>query len=129
MQALLDESSLEDLPETARWLRHAEATKRIVDARDGWASPQERWDTTVEVNVLVQLENLRTHPAVLEPLANGRLLLYGWVFDLRTGEVRSYDPARGAFIPLPEVDDGEPVDLPPAMAPLLAALTTTGGQR
>src|SRR5215207_3947211 len=88
MKALLEPAGLKGLPETARWLRHAEATRRIVDGRNGKASPQARWDMTVEVNVVVQLENLRTHPVVLEALANGRLQLYGWVFDLRTGEVR-----------------------------------------
>jgi carbonic anhydrase len=120
MRALLDPAVLANLPETARWLQHAEATRRIVDRRDGHPTFDARWDATVEVNVLIQLENLRTHPAVAAALAHGQLDIYGWVFDLRTGEVRSYDPGRGAFVPLPQVAEGQPVDLPPAIAPLLS---------
>jgi carbonic anhydrase len=120
VRALLEPASLDNLPETARWLRHAEATRRIVDGRNGHPTFEARWDATVEVNVLSQLDNLRTHPSVAAGLANGRLLLYGWVFDLRTGEVRNYDPSSGRFTPLPEPAGGTAVTLPPAVAPLLA---------
>jgi carbonic anhydrase len=95
-----------------------------VDGRNDQPTFQGRWDETVEVNVLVQLENLRTHPAVAAALAHGRVLLYGWVFDLRTGEVRNFDPTRGGFVPLPEVPEGEPLVLTPAVAPLVAPPTT-----
>lgn len=119
MRALLEPATLDDLPETARWLQHAEATRRIIDVRNGHPTFDARWDATVEVNVLIQLENLRTHPAVAAALAHGTLDLYGWVFDLRTGEVRNYDPVRGAFVPLPEAADDRPMELRPAVAPLV----------
>jgi carbonic anhydrase len=124
MRALLEPASLASLPETGRWLQHAEATRRIVDYRAGNASFDTRWDATVEVNVLIQLENLKTHPAVAAALAHGQVDLYGWVFDLRSGEVRSYDPGHGAFVPLPDAPDGQPIDLPPAVAPLLTMSQT-----
>jgi len=75
----------------------------------------------------VQLENLRTHPAVAAALAQGRLHIYGWVFDLRTGEVRNFDPVAGRFSPLPEAADGELVTLRPAVAPLMAPSAPRGG--
>jgi carbonic anhydrase len=121
MRALLDPQSLDDLPETARWLRHAEATRRIARAGPRPLGTAALWDALVEVNVLVQLEHLRTHPAVAAALAQGGLKLYGWVFDLRTGEVRNFDQARGAFVPLPGGPDVA-ADLPSAVtAPLRAA--------
>lgn len=123
MRALLEPSAVADLPATARWLQHAEATRRIVDGRNGHASFADRWDATAEVNVLVQLENLRTHPAVAAALTHGRLLMYGWVFNLRTGEVRNFDPVAGRFVPLPEPDNGRPVELAPAVTPFVTAAT------
>jgi carbonic anhydrase len=105
MRALLEPASLDDLPETARWLRHAESTRRVAHARNGQPTFVGRWDATVEVNVLMQIENLRTHPSVAAALAGGVLSLHGWVFDLRTGEVRSYDTALARFVPLPEPAD------------------------
>ena len=43
----------------------------------------------------------------------------------KAGELRIpvFDPARGGFVPLPEVADGEPFVLPPAVAPLVAPQT------
>jgi len=51
-------------------------------------------------NVLVQLENLRTHPAVAVGLAQGELTLHAWVYKIETGEVFAFDPPSGQFVPL-----------------------------
>jgi hypothetical protein len=51
---------------------------------------------------------------------HGDLNLYGWVFDIRSGEVHSFDPSQGKFAPLPGGPD-EGVDLPSAVAPPLTA--------
>jgi carbonic anhydrase len=50
--------------------------------------------------VLVQLENLRTHPVVAARMAKRELNLHGWVYKLETGEVFAYDPDENAFKPL-----------------------------
>lgn len=57
---------------------------------------------TAQENVLVPLENLRTHPAVAVGLAKGDLRLHAWVHKLETGEVFAYDPGREQFLPLVE---------------------------
>ena len=51
-------------------------------------------------NVLVQLENLRTHPAVAAALAAGELKLHAWMYKMETGDVFAYDPETGQFTPL-----------------------------
>jgi carbonic anhydrase len=51
----------------------------------------------VEENVLVQLENLRSHPAVAAGMASGKLHLHGWVYRIETGEVFAYDAESGQF--------------------------------
>lgn len=98
------------------WLSHAEATRRIVREkycdRDGPAL----LTTTVEENVLVQLENLRTHPAVAAGLAQGKLKLHAWVYKIETGEVFSYDSERGQFVPVAEAIPG-PVVPPARLSP------------
>jgi carbonic anhydrase len=57
---------------------------------------------TVQRNVLVQIENLRTHPAVAAALAHGDLRLHGWVYRIETGGVDAYDPDEGKFVCLSE---------------------------
>jgi carbonic anhydrase len=100
MQALLHPESLGDMPRMRQWLGHAEATREIIASRYALSSAAAQWKATVEENVLVQLENLRTHPAVAAALARGELKLHGWVYKLESGEVFAYDPVAEEFLPL-----------------------------
>jgi carbonic anhydrase len=52
---------------------------------------------TIEENVLVQLESLRTHPAVAAAINRGVLKVHGWVYKLETGQVFQYEPEDGQF--------------------------------
>lgn len=102
MGGLLHPELLEDMPTMAQWLHHADATRRIV--RENYADLPEdkRLMAMVEENVLVQLDNLKTHPAVAAKLSRGEIRLHGWIFEIETGEVWSYDPERTQFVPLRE---------------------------
>jgi len=101
MGALLDESSVESLPAIRSWLSHAESTKRIIQENYGHITdPKARLTATVEENVLVQLENLRTHPSVAAALQRNELKLSGWVYKFDTGEVFAYDASAWQFTPL-----------------------------
>ena len=66
----------------------------------------QRWQAAVEENVIVQLEHLKTHPTVAAGLASAALAIYGWVFDLYSGSVASFDPSCGEFVPLPDNPKG-----------------------
>ena len=50
----------------------------------------------------MQLENLRTLPAVASRLVRGRPQLHGWVYKIETGEVFAFEPQSGQFVPLAE---------------------------
>jgi carbonic anhydrase len=50
--------------------------------------------------VLVSLENLMTFPFVKEAVESGKLTLHGLWTDIGAGGLESYDPERGAFVPL-----------------------------
>jgi carbonic anhydrase len=104
MQALLQPELLADMPSMRRWLRNADATREIIATSYRLSDPEAVWKATVEENVLVQLENLRTHPPVAAALSRGEVKLHGWVYKLETGEVFEFDPAAGQFVPL----DGRP---------------------
>jgi carbonic anhydrase len=109
MKGLLNPDSLKDLPLTAAWLKHAEATRLIMKEKYPHLSGNNLLIATVEENVLVQLENLRTHPAVAAHVVRGDLKLHGWVYKIETGEVFAYDPVRGQFLPL---TNGAPPTVP-----------------
>ena len=102
MNGLLHPESLKDLPAMTAWLSHAEATRRIIHDKYAERTGEALLTTTVEENVLVQMENLRTHPVVAAGLSKGKLKLHGWVYKIETGQVFAYDPERGQFVPLAE---------------------------
>jgi len=100
MHALMYQGCLEKLPRVRRWLSHAEATREIILSQyeDLDLNPEGLLKATVEENVLVQIENLRTHPSVAAGLSRGDVKLHGWVYKIETGEVFSFDPKQGQFI-------------------------------
>ncbi len=111
MQALMEPASTEGLPALRHWLGHAEKTRRIIDQNYRHLDDEALLRATIKENVLVQLEQLRTHPAVDERLREGRLHLHGWVYHLESGEVTSFDPELGQFKPigLSGLEAGDPL--------------------
>jgi carbonic anhydrase len=110
MKGLVDENAVKDMPAVAAWLKHAEATRRILREKYSDRSNAALLTTAIEENVLVQLENLRTHPAVAAAIALGKLKLHAWVFKIETGEVFAYDPKCSEFLPVAEMHS---VQVPP----------------
>ncbi len=87
----------------AAWLSHADATRRTVKENYKDLDDKQLLNVAIQENVLVQLENLKTHPAVAARLSRGELNLHAWIYKLETGEVFSYQPDEGQFLPLTAV--------------------------
>ncbi len=102
MQAVLDPSAVEKLPAMKAWMAHAHETGRLVRENYSHLEGEARLTATVEENVLVQLEHLRTHPSVAEAIERGALRLHGWIYKIQTGEVFAYDAEQAQFTPLTE---------------------------
>jgi carbonic anhydrase len=101
MKGLLDPDSIRNtLPSVKRWLEQAQSTRRVIQAQN--PSPEVRLDRAIEVNVLQQLAQLRTHPAVAAALAQGTVALHGWVYRIGEGSVLHYDETAGAFVQFEE---------------------------
>jgi carbonic anhydrase len=100
MQALFSGEGLDPLPAVRVWCSHAEATRRIVRQKYRDLPPEELAIVATEENVLVQMNNLSTHPCVAARLAAGDLHVFGWYYDIASGLVRQYDPTRGRFAEL-----------------------------
>jgi carbonic anhydrase len=103
MIGLLHPEKVAKLPAVANWLRHSEAALAIVHSR-GLMEEHAVLDALIEVNVLMQLNHLRTHPSVAGRLARGSLALSGWVYDIGQGGMRIYDEERRQFLPIAPVE-------------------------
>ena len=104
MRAVLEPDQLNDMPRVRRWLANADTSREIALTQYAHLTEDARWQVMAQENVLVQLENLRTHPAVLVGLANGQLRLHAWVYELEAGRVFTYDPETGQYVPLIRAD-------------------------
>jgi carbonic anhydrase len=100
MKALLRPEAVRAMPAMAAWLAHAEATRRVVRDNHGDLDGDHLVTKATEHNVLAQLDNLRTLPAVASRLERGDLRLHGWVYDIEVGEVYAYDAAGRLFVPV-----------------------------
>jgi carbonic anhydrase len=82
------------------WLRHADATAEIINTHYQHLDGGARVNAAAEENVLVQLEHLRTLPAVASRLSTGKVRLHAWMYKFETGEVFAYDSEVGQYVRL-----------------------------
>jgi carbonic anhydrase len=100
MKGLLQVGDLEDkMPLVYEWLRHTEATRRLVQDNYSHLAKEEMLDVLVAENVLTQIENLRTYPVIRSQLFHGDLSIHAWIYKIETGEVMAYDAEQHAFVP------------------------------
>ncbi|MGU4699021.1 carbonic anhydrase [Burkholderia cepacia] len=115
MTAIATCQCMDHMPAVGHWLRYADSARVVNEARTR-RSERERIDSMVRENVVAQLANLKTHPAVRLALEEGRLALHGWVYDIESGCIDAHDGATGRFVSLadhPEVR-ATPATLPVA---------------
>jgi carbonic anhydrase len=99
MKGLLQLGKLEEqMPLVYDWLRHADATRRLVADNYADYTGKELLEITVAENVLTQIENLKTYPVVRSKMFQGKLKIYAWVYYIETGEVMAYDPETHTYI-------------------------------
>lgn len=97
MKGLLFPPQKTEFPALTEWLRHAESTLRIVRDKYTNLSDATLLNVATQENVLMQMENLRTHPVVASGLSQGKIKLHGWVYKIESGEVFGYDPELCQF--------------------------------
>jgi carbonic anhydrase len=110
MKGLLQLGKLEEeMPLVYDWLRHAEATRRLVKENYGSYTGEQLLEIAVAENVLTQIDNLKTYPVVHSRIYQGKLKIYGWIYYIETGEVLAYDPESHAYVtPQSQLPDYNP---------------------
>lgn len=54
-------------------------------------------DVLLQEHVLKQLENLSTHPSVVQAIKNHTLTLHAWIYIFEDGDIYSFDRKKGRF--------------------------------
>jgi len=100
MKGLLHLNQLQaDMPLVYDWLKHAEATRRLVLDNYHSLDDEQLLEIAVAENVLTQIENLKTYPVIHSRLYQRKLQIYGWIYLIETAEILSYDPVNHAYVP------------------------------
>lgn len=100
MNALLHPEKLSGIPAVKDWLIYGNDSRRRLGRAAGM-SEREKLDRLTELNVIVQIEHLKTHPSVARRLQRGKLALHGWVYDIREGEILQLQERTSEFLPWP----------------------------
>jgi carbonic anhydrase len=84
-------------PAFQSWIRHGEGSLRQLNAGARLGAHLERHNQLSQLNVLEQLEHLKTYPGVQERLSQNNLRLHGWWFDIKEADVYEYEQSEGRF--------------------------------
>lgn len=95
MKAVWRPEKAKDLPAVTRWLKNGAEARRDVMARK--LPKKDQLLAITQRNVVLQLDHLRTYPAVNERLKSGKLRISAWVYDIKHGKVTEYNPATEQF--------------------------------
>ena len=82
------------------WLRHGPRPDAPSDHLDD--PPPDPNDRLGQINVLLQMEHVRTFPEVIRRESEGSLHVHGWWFDVGRAEVSMYQPSARRFTPIDE---------------------------
>lgn len=105
MQAVLDKPTIPGAPNLIEWLAiGAPSLERVARAELIDHEHLPLVEQLSQVNVLQQLDHLRSYHLVREREDAGAIRLHGWWFDVATGETHIYDGERGGFVLLDDVE-------------------------
>ncbi len=97
MRALLNPEGVESMPGVRHWMSHGYTARNRMLNRFSEAPEEDQLRHMTELNVLAQIEHLKTHPSVRSRLQRGEIEIRGWVYDIGTGSMREYNAATDKF--------------------------------
>lgn len=103
MKGALNPAALDSMPHVREWLGHCRGAVEVVREQQGEVGAQ-HLDCVTKENIALQLQHLRTHPAVAAKLAAGKIALHGWLYNIETGAVLRYDEQSRDLVPLSDTD-------------------------
>lgn len=95
MKAVLDPEAAAEMKCVSKWLVNGKDARKRTLAKK--VAKERQLQELTERNVVVQLEHLKTYPAVAKALKAGKLQIAGWVYDIEHGKVLEYREETDRF--------------------------------
>ena len=108
MHGLLHPDRVAKLHNVSHWLQYGARARAVVDEICEGQTDTEKVMELARQNVLAQVDNLRTHPAVAAAIVKRGLQLHGWMYEIEHGEILSWSTAQHQFVPLEAVSALDP---------------------
>lgn len=102
IKAALDHVALEQLPKARLWLSHVEDAFKFKQPLNPADGTHAELASLIRGNVLAQVQSMRTHPAIIHALAENRIQIHAWYYDILSGRVERYDDEQQRFVNLTE---------------------------
>lgn len=100
ISCLMNPEDPKQLPALRNWLTQALEAKRLIQKEFGHLEGESLVDQAIGENIRAQLDNLQTHPKVVERLSLGAVKLHGWMYHIESRDLWFYDFEAQEFFPL-----------------------------
>jgi carbonic anhydrase len=102
MTALVGDRKKVKTPNLRNWLRHGELAFKNLNSGIVLDPTLKIHNQLSQLNVLQQMEHIKTYPDVKKRIEEGFLNVYGWWFDIAKADVYAYEEAVNKFILIDE---------------------------
>lgn len=89
-----------EMTNVIKWLKFADSVKDKALACVGKKDPKLLYSTTEKLNIIEQIENLLTYPAIQKRIKEGTIFVQGWYYHLENGDLEYYDHLENEFLPI-----------------------------
>lgn len=102
MEGLLTPDIEKQMPVVASWLSHSHSVlKKMHDDETELITDRAlKLTIATQQNILLQIAHLKTYPLIAQKLARNELTIHGWLYEVKTGKVQIYEPAKSDFMTL-----------------------------
>lgn len=102
IKALIENPQNPDMPYLSSWLKNGLPAMKDqkLPLRETPALSQA--NRLSQLNVLMQIQHLRTYPFIRNALRNAELRIHGWWFDIHNADVHAYKSTEQSFVLMDE---------------------------
>ncbi len=102
MRALISNRNNIATPNLKSWLRHGDPAFNQLMSGTTLDSSLAVHNQLSQLNVLLQIEHVKSYPPVQKRIKEGTLAVHGWWFDIAKADVYTYEPELKRFVLIDE---------------------------
>jgi carbonic anhydrase len=102
MKAILAGRESLDLPNLRDWLQHGEPALKNLQSGKSLSPELTPANQLSQLNVLSQMEHVKSYPAVQKRIQEGKLQVHGWWFDIAKADVYAFEEEMNQFVLIDE---------------------------